>query len=290
MCAIFDYSKQAYYAQLKENSKAQIEEDVIVKLVKAERTQCAKISGRSLHKCLKKDLAKYSISIGRDKFFEILGNNSLLMKPSRNGTRTTDSYHHFHKFANHVKYDYLCTRANEIWVSDITYVWLEQQRYFCYLSIITDMYSRKIVGYCVHEDLSVKGCLEALEMALKQRNNNNQKLIHHSDRGIQYCCNAYVKLLQKKDVIISMTQSGDPKENAIAERINRTIKCDFSENGQIHYPDVTSAKMDIKRIVNYYNNRKPHSSVEMLTPNEAHLQTGKLKRMWKTYYKKQKIS
>jgi putative transposase len=290
MCSIMGYSKQSYYAQLKEDSKAKVQEDIVVHLVKQERTQCAKISGRNLHKCLENDLKKYGIAIGRDKFFDLLRNNGLLVKPWRNKARTTDSFHHYHKFENLVPYQYICTRANEIWVSDITYIWLEQDRKFCYLSLITDMYSRKIVGYCVHNDLSVNGCIEALEMALSQRKNKAEKLIHHSDRGVQYCCKAYVRKLKRNKIVISMTQSGDPKENAIAERVNRTIKCDFTTDGQIHYKDVASAKIGVNKNVNYYNNRKPHSSVERLTPNEAHKQKGELKRKWKTYYKKKKVS
>ena len=290
MCTIMDYSKQAYYTQLKEANTTQVKEDIVLHLVKQERMQCAKISGRSLHKCLENDLEKYGITIGRDKFFNLLKNNGLLVKRWLNKARTTDSFHHYHKFDNHVPYHYQCRRANEIWVSDITYVWLEQDRKFCYLSLVTDMYSRKIVGYCVHDDLSVNGCLEALEMALSQRKNKAEQLIHHSDRGIQYCCKAYVKKLTSNKIKISMTQSGDPKENAIAERVNRTIKCDFATDGQIHYQDVATAKIGIKKIVNYYNCRKPHSSVEMLTPSQAHEQIGPLKRKWKTYYKKQKVA
>lgn len=148
------------------------------------------------------------------------------------------------------------------------------------------MYSRKIVGYCVHENLSVDGCVIALQLALKQRVNKAQKLIHHSDRGVQYCCDAYVKLLQKAGVEISMTQTGDPKENAIAERVNKTIKGEFTTEDQIHFKEVETAKKEIKINIDYYNQKRPHRSVEMLTPNVAHKHKGELKRQWKTYYRK----
>lgn len=157
--------------------------------------------------------------MGRDKFFEVLRNNNLLIKPKRIRAKTTCSYHHFNKYKNFVK-GVLPQRYNEIWASDITYVWLQQQGKFCYLSLVTDLYSRKIVGHCVHEDLSVTGSLEALKQALKQRNERTERLIHRSDRGVQYCCHAYVKLLQKNNVQISMTETGDPLSDIkiLAER------------------------------------------------------------------------
>jgi putative transposase len=286
MCAVFGVSKQAYYAQLKTNSKECLQEKIVVDLVLKERTIWKKGSGRNLLKCLEKEFEKHQFSIGRDKFFTILRNNGLLIKHRNNKARTTQSYHFFNKYPNLVPYNYICTRADEVWVSDITYIWLEKERYFCYLSMITDMYSRKIVGYCVHENLSVDGCVIALKMALKQRVNKAQKLIHHSDRGVQYCCDAYVKLLQKAGVEISMTQTGDPKENAIAERVNKTIKGEFTTEDQIHFKDVETAKKEIKISIDYYNQRRPHRSVEMLTPNVAHKHKGELKRQWKTYYRK----
>lgn len=285
MCAVFGVSKQAYYAQLKTNTKECLKEKVVVDLVVKERAIWKKGSGRNLHKCLEKEFEKHQLSIGRDKFFTILRNNGLLIKHRNNKARTTQSYHFFNKYKNFVPYNYICTRANEVWVSDITYIWLQKERHFCYLSMITDMYSRKIVGYCVHENLSVEGCVIALKMALKQRVNKVEKLIHHSDRGVQYCCDAYVKLLQKNEVQISMTQTGDPKENAIAERVNKTIKGEFTTEQQINYKDVEIAKSEVKNIIDYYNKKRPHRSVEMLTPNVAHLQKRELKRKWKTIYK-----
>lgn len=287
MCAVFGVSKQAYYAQLKTNTKECLKEKVVVDLVVKERAIWKKGSGRNLHKCLEKEFEKHQLSIGRDKFFTILRNNGLLIKHRNNKARTTQSYHFFNKYKNFVPYNYICTRANEVWVSDITYIWLQKERHFCYLSMITDMYSRKIVGYCVHENLSVEGCVIALKMALKQRVNKVEKLIHHSDRGVQYCCDAYVKLLQKKEVQISMTQTGDPKENAIAERVNKTIKGEFTTEQQINYKDVEIAKSEVKNIIDYYNKKRPHRSVEMLTPNVAHQLKGELKRQWKTNYRKQ---
>ena len=148
------------------------------------------------------------------------------------------------------------------------------------------MYSRKIVGHCVYEDLSVKGCLAALREALKNTSKNNtQNLIHHSDRGVQYCCHAYVNLLQKKQIKISMTQTGDPLENAIAERINKTIKEEFTNDKQINFSNIDIAKTEIKKFINFYNKDRPHRSIEWLTPNQAHIRQGELRRVWKSYHK-----
>ena len=284
MCAVFGVSKQAYYAQLNNNSKKYFQEKIVVDLVLKERQIWKKGSGRNLHKCLEKEFEKHHFSIGRDKFFTVLRNNGLLIKHRNNKARTTQSYHFFNKYDNLVPYNYICKRADEVWVSDITFIWLQKERYFCYLSLITDMYSRKIVGYCLHQDLSVNGCVVALKMALKQRANKSLALIHHSDRGVQYCCNTYVKLLQKNKVQISMTQTGDPKENAIAERVNKTIKGEFTTEQQINFKDIETAKTEVEIYINYYNTKRPHRSVEMLTPNQAHKLNGELKRNWKSYY------
>ena len=290
MCKIFGISKQAYYTQLQTNSTKGLKENMVVGLIKKEREIWKKGSGRNLHKRLEEEFAKHQITIGRDKFFDVLRNNGLLIKHRNSKARTTQSYHFFNKYNNLVTKDYVCTRAGEVWVSDITYIWLEQDRHFCYLSLITDMYSRKIVGYCVHENLSVEGCITALKMALKQRVNKDEKLVHHSDRGVQYCCDAYVKLLKKNSIEISMTQTGDPLENAIAERINKTIKEEFATDKQIHFKDVATAQQEVKKYVDYYNEKRPHRSIEMLTPSAAHHQKGVLERCWKTYYSKPHIA
>ena len=290
MCIIFGISKQAYYTQLQTNSTKGLKENIVVGLIKKEREIWKKGSGRNLHKRLESEFKKHQITIGRDKFFDVLRNNGFLIKHRNSKARTTQSYHFFNKYDNLVSKDYVCTRANEVWVSDITYIWLEQDRHFCYLSLITDMYSRKIVGYCVHENLSVEGCITALKMAIKQRANSQEKLTHHSDRGVQYCCDAYVKLLKKNSIEISMTQTGDPLENAIAERVNKTLKEEFSTDKQIHFKDVATAQKEVKKYVEYYNEKRPHRSIEMLTPCVAHHQNGVLERCWKTYYSKPQIA
>ncbi len=284
MCGVFRYSKQAYYKQLHQTENTAVKEEVIVGLIKKKREIWKRGSGRNLHHSLKPDLKQHNIKMGRDKFFDLLRNNNLLIKPKRIRAKTTCSYHHFNKYNNLIK-DATAQRCNEIWVSDITYIWLKQQDSFCYLNLITDLYSRKIVGHCVHEDLSVKGSITALQEALKQRRNKTENLIHHSDRGVQYCCHAYVEILQKNKIKISMTQSGDPLENAVAERINRTIKEEFTNDRELHFSSIEEAKAEVKRFVHFYNTRRPHRSINWHTPNEAHQLNGEIKRVWKSYYK-----
>lgn len=286
MCSLFGYSKQAYYKQLQRQTTAFVKEEIIVGLIKKKREIWKRGSGRNLHQCLLPELKQHGIKIGRDKFFDVLRNNHLLIKSKRCRTKTTCSYHHFNRYKNLVE-SASPLRCNEIWVADITYLWLKPQDKFCYLSIITDLYSRKVVGHCVHDSLNVKGCIDALKQALKNRKDKSLPLIHHSDRGVQYCCHAYVKLLQKQNIQISMTQSGDPLENAVAERINRTIKEEFTTDRQINFCNIDEAKKEMKKFIAFYNKQRPHRSVQWLTPNQAHQCTGELKRVWKTYRRRQ---
>lgn len=258
---------------------------MIVGLIKKKRQIWKRGSGRNLHQCLQKEFAAHDIKIGRDRFFDVLRKNHLLVKSKRCRTKTTCSYHHFNRYKNLIE-NTVPVRANEIWVSDITYLWLKPQDKFCYLSVITDLYSRKIVGYCVHESLNVKGCIYALKQALTGRKDKTQSLIHHSDRGVQYCCHSYVKLLKQHQIQISMTQTGDPLENAVAERIHKTIKEEFTDDRQIYFSDIEEAKRQIKKFIEFYNSQRPHRSVQWLTPNEAFDCTGELRRVWKTYRRK----
>jgi putative transposase len=288
MCAVFGFSKQAYYKQLHQRINAATEEKVIVGLIKKKREIWKRGSGRNLHQSLQKEFTSHNIKIGRDKFFDVLRNNHLLIKSKRIRTKTTCSYHHFNKYKNLIAKAAAPVKSGAIWVADITYLWLKPQDKFCYLSMITDLYSRKIVGYCVHESLSVKGCIHALQQAIKHRQNPKQSLIHHSDRGVQYCCHAYVKLLHKHKIKISMTETGDPLENAVAERIHKTIKEEFTNDRQINFSNIDQARSEIRKFIAFYNGKRPHRSIEWLTPNEADKRTGKLKRLWKSYWRKER--
>ena len=190
--------------------------------------------------------------------------------------RTTDSNHNYRKYPNLIL-DLVPSRPNELWVSDITYV--ETEEGVCYLSLITDAYSHKIVGWSVGPTLETRYPLEALKMALSGIDEATAtRLIHHSDRGCQYCSNEYVAELRNRGVNISMTQSGDPLENAIAERANGILKTEMSIATREECRSV------LERIIGFYNTERPHMSIGMQTPEAAHAQDGAQKRCWKNYY------
>jgi len=218
-------------------------------------------------------------AMGRDAFFELLRENGLLVRRKRYRVRTTFSGHRFRKYPDLVS-DLIAERPAQVWVSDITYIRIGQD--FAYLSLITDAYSRKIIGFSMSHDLSTDSCLKALHMAVTSRL-TDQPLIHHSDRGTQYCSRAYTQLLKKKGIDISMTQSGNPRDNAIAERVNGILKMELlSEN----YDNIGQASQSIKQAIAIYNELRPHSSLDMLTPEIAHQTLGPLKRRWRNYYPK----
>jgi transposase InsO family protein len=284
LCGLLGYSKQAYYKRIKTKEKEEIEEAVILSLIKEKRKIWKKGSGRNLHASLKEELSAHKIKIGRDKFFEVMRRNKLLNSRKRYKTRTTYSYHHFHKYPNLIK-GLEVVKPNQVIVSDITYIWLRESERFCYLYLITDMYSRKILGYWLSEDLQASSALKALKMALSNMS-SIKDCIHHSDRGIQYCSYQYTTFLKKNEIFISMTENGDPLENAIAERINRTIKEEFSDQRHLSFKNISEGRYKISEWIKFYNEERPHRSIEMLTPSKAYHLKGELKRMWKNYYGK----
>ena len=215
--------------------------------------------------------------MGRDAFFELLRDNGLLVRRKRYRVRTTFSSHRFRKYPD-LRRDLVPERPNQLWVSDITYIRIKED--FAYLSLVTDAYSRKIIGFCVSHDLSTDNCLSALKMALSTHL-TDQPLIHHSDRGTQYCSKAYTELLKRKGIAISMTQSGNPRDNAIAERVNGILKMEFLDR---KFDNVNQAYKAVKSAIEIYNTVRIHSSLNMLTPDKAHLTTGPLKRRWRNYY------
>lgn len=228
-------------------------------------------------------MRQHTIPIGRDAFFDLLRKQGLLVRRRRRSKpQTTFSNHWLRKYENLIV-DFIPTAPNQLWVSDITYIRLNEG--FVYLSLITDAYSRKIVGFYLSKDLSAKGCMIALQMALKN-NPFHDKLIHHSDRGLQYCSADYVNLLQDNGIQVSMTQNGDPLENALAERVNGILKGELMEEC---YTSLMEAQQAVTLAVITYNHHRPHSSVDMLTPVIAHTKTGALKKHWKNYYKRKEV-
>ena len=215
---------------------------------------------------------------GRDKFMNLLRRHHLMQKP-RKSRSTTNSNHRYHKWKNLIK-GFVPTAANQLWVSDITYIDLVGGR--CYLHLVTDAYSKKIVGWYLADSLASVFTLKALRMAIEQAGGGDlPDLIHHSDRGIQYCCDLYVEELQKHKIQISMTEDYKPTDNAIAERVNGTIKGESIYRQERRFATYEEALEHIERFINFYNNHRPHMSIGNQTPNDAHEQTGEQKKMWK---------
>lgn len=243
------------------------------------RKDLPRLGTRKLHFVIQNKLISHQISFGRDYLFDLLSEHKLLIRQRKRKAITTDSRHWMRKYSNLVK-GLEITRPEQVWVSDITYIRLTNQ--WGYLSLITDAYSRKIMGYCFRQDLAAEGCIEALKMALNNRI-YNQSIIHHSDRGSQYCSHNYVDLLLKNNIAISMTENGDPYENALAERMNGIIKTEFNLYSSLLGFEQTKNK--ISKSIKSYNELRPHASCDYLTPNQAHLQSDKLNKRWKNYNK-----
>lgn len=238
-----------------------------------------------LHFLLGPFLLEHQISMGRDKFYSLLRKHQMLVRIRRQYVRTTNSNHNYRKYPNIAK-EIKIQQPKKLWVSDITYIRLVSG--FAYLSLITDAYSKKVVGWCLWPTLSSKGPINALEMALNTEN-PGLGLIHHSDRGIQYCCTDYVNMLINAQIGISMTENGDPYENAIAERMNETFKVEYELS--IVHDNINQAREAVNKSIDTYNNFRPHSSCDNLTPQQAHQGEGPLKQRWsKNRYKKRNLS
>jgi transposase InsO family protein len=275
LCTLFGKTRQAWYDQTHHQAEQHLSETLILKLVSEIRNELPRVGTAKLQHLLSPHLAAHQIKIGRDKLYELLGCHGYLIRHRRRRVYTTDSNHPYHKYPNLIG-DLLLTRANQLWVSDITYLKLNQG--FCYLSIVTDAYSRKIVGHCLHPTLSSQGAIHALVMALKQWK-GKADLIHHSDRGVQYCCADYVRILEHAQVRVSMTENGDPYENALAERVNGILKMEF--NLYRTFTSLQEAVEVVNEAVQKYNHLRPHSSCDFLTPVMAHEQSGLLRRRWR---------
>jgi putative transposase len=276
-CSLFGKSRQAWYEQTQRQNEQQLSDTMVLKLVAEIRSELPRLGTRKLHHLLDVHLQAHQIRVGRDKLYELLGHHGYLLRYRRRKAYTTDSNHHYRKYPNLIR-DLMLTKSNQLWVSDITYIRMNQG--FSYLSIITDAYSRKIVGYCLHPSLSSEGAITALLMAIKQ-SGSRHSLIHHSDRGIQYCCSDYVQLLDHYHVRISMTENGDPYENAIAERVNGILKNEFDLHKT--FGSFTEASQVVEQGIEKYNHIRPHSSCDYLTPVMAHEQSGWLRKRWKTH-------
>jgi putative transposase len=275
---LFGKTRQAWYVQQWANEDDALRDTIVIKRVKEIREKMPCLGTRKLQYLLTETLQKHNISIGRNKLFDLLSEYGLLVRRrKRKRVSTTDANHPFRKYPNLIR-ELQAAGPNQLWVSDITYISLKEG--FCYLNLVTDAYSRKIVGYCLHPTLKKEGTLQALRMALDSLPSRPEnRLIHHSDRGLQYCCGEYINLLESKGVSISMTEKGDPYENAIAERVNGILKSEFSLDNE--FDNCEQANNAVQNAISVYNQLRPHSSCDYLTPEQAHQKEGLLKSKWK---------
>ncbi|MCA1807673.1 MAG: IS3 family transposase [Actinobacteria bacterium] len=265
-CRLFGVNRQVYYRRKRSMQKKQGIACEVVKMVLEVRQQMPRIGTRKLYYLLQEQLK--DLGVGRDKLFTILDANKMLIKPRRSYQRTTDSHHRFRKHKNLIQ-SLTPVRPEQIWASDITY--LGNRGSHRYLALVTDTYSKKIVGYDLSTSLGADGAIRALEMGLKHRSYKDHKLIHHSDRGFQYCCDGYQEILVKKKVTCSMTESYDPYANAVAERVNGILKQEFlleDYNVKLHV-----MKELVGNSIDIYNKKRPHYSCALNTPEQMHKQS-----------------
>ena len=282
ICSLFGKTRQAWYDSHKRLSDHQLKDVFILKLVKEIRKDHKRMGTNKLYYEIKPIMQSHGIKCGRDKLHSLLDAHGMLVRCRRRRPKTTNSNHLYRKYPNLIR-EVELSGANQLWVSDITYIKTKQG--FTYLSLITDAYSKKIVGWCLWPNLSSKGALNAIKMATNNKT-FRYKLIHHSDRGIQYCCYDYVNYLKGSHINISMTENGDPYENAIAERVNGILKDEYDLYDV--FEDYMLANEAVKRAVNLYNDKRPHTSCDFKTPNQAHIYQGKMKNRWKSVCKQKK--
>ena len=287
MCELFGVTKQAYYKHDDSKVMARVaRESFALEYIKGIRAKDPGIGGVKLWRMYRRDF-EGDDPIGRDRFVDIINEHNLKVRLKVRKPRTTDSSHGLPTYPNLVK-DFIPTGPNQLWVSDITYVtiWVDHWHYiFCYLSLILDAYTEEIIGWSVGPTLETSYPLEALEMALKRiERRMDVKLIHHSDRGCQYASSDYIKRLNDNHISISMTESGDPKDNAQAERINSTMKNELLKD--MRFSCIDEVIPAVARAVDFYNNDRPHMSIDMMTPAEASLCEGEIKKHWISYREK----
>lgn len=275
ICRLLGVTRQAFYQFFWHKEELNNEEQLILAEVRALRQIHPVIGTRKLYCLLQPFLLEHQIKIGRDALFELMATNKLLVRKRKRKIYTTQSNHWLKRYPNLTK-SWYPEAPEQLWVADITYVPILNG--FLYLSLITDAYSHKIMGFHIAETLEAVYTTKALKMAIQNQTYKRNKLIHHSDRGIQYCSSEYVKILNDNNIQISMTESGDPLENPIAERINGIIKHEYLTYCKIN--DHIQAMEQLKYIVDRYNNERPHQSINMLTPDLVHQNQILVNRRW----------
>ena len=284
LCGWFGITRQAYYQNNWEGISTGIEEELVLKQVHQIRKNHRRMGTRKLYEVMQVFMEEHSIKMGRDALFNLLSANHLLVKRRKRRIQTTNSNHWLRRYPNLIR-ELVSTGANQLWVSDITY-WKIETGEHLYISFITDAWSHKIVGYQVADTMEAIESIQALKMALKSLGKEKEiKLIHHSDRGVQYCSADYVKLLNDNQIGISMTENGDPLENAVAERLNGIIKGEYLENYQVS--TLKEAQQLLRSVVDLYNIERPHMSIGNQTPTKIHQSKTDIKpeKLWKNYYR-----
>jgi transposase InsO family protein len=285
LCGLFGLSRQAYYQHKEDKESKEMMRSLLLGLVTCIRAESPRIGCRKLYEKIKSLLGK-ELCMGRDAFYSLLAANGLMLKmKKRNKVRTTDSRHIYPTYPNLVK-GLILTSPFQVWVSDITYIALSTGR-FCYLSLITDAYTHRIVGWTLSSTLEYRYTVEALRMAIVSAGHTLQGLIHHSDRGGQYAHPAYIRMLREQGIRSSMTQ-GDPRDNATAERINGIVKQEGIRGRK--FGSIEEAGQALEDYIDFYNNRRPHSSIDFLTPRAAADMDGLIKNRWKKKSTLQKSS
>ena len=280
LCELFGYTRQGYWKQRQEHYREEIDTTALLNEVRMVRVDMPRCGVRKLQVILEEK----GHNIGRDRLFALLRSEGMLVVRRHTRIITTYSRHWMKKYSNLIR-ELKIAHPNQVWVSDITYVEVreEEERSFAYLSLVTDAYTHEIVGWALHDSLDTEGPLRALKMAIAQYGGYGLNgLIHHSDRGCQYCSQEYVNMLKQYDIQISMTDKGDPYENAIAERVNGIIKNEWLN--QLRLASLDMARGTIKDIVGIYNEKRPHMSLGMMTPMQARFQAGEMKKLWKNYW------
>ena len=262
-CRLLGYARSSYYKQTKRVKAKRKSHAEVLSEVYSIRQEMPKVGGKKLHYLLRQTLLQSgNAELGRDRLFDLLRENNLLIERRKKCAITTNSNHPFKVYRNLILKE-VANHVNQIWVSDITYIRTKQG--FSYLSLITDLYSRKIVGYHTSDGLELKGCVKALEMAFK----HGKPMIHHSDRGSQYCSYEYTKMLKKYNVQISMTENGNCYENAVAERMNGILKQEFNLNAT--FVDIKHVRKAVDQAVKVYNSKRPNWSLNLKTPDQVYL-------------------
>lgn len=286
MCRLSGVSRQAYHKQKGESAmRKAAQEAFALEFIHGIRKDDPSIGGKKLWRMYRKRIVSHD-RLGRDRFEDLISRHSLNVRVRVRKPRTTDSTHGLPVYPNLV-FQFIPTAVNQLWVSDITYIpiWLDDGNYtFCYLSLMMDGYSRGIIGWSVGATLEAKYPVEALEMALGRLDGNGKedgRPIHHSDRGVQYASGSYIRLLAKNRIRISMTECGNPKDNAMAERINSTVKNELLKG--MRFRSMAEVRKALEVAVGFYNTMRPHMSLDWMTPEEAARCNGEIKKWWKSY-------